>query len=108
MSSEIIHQPHRLRIMAALDTDTDPIDFSRLKVISGATDGNLGAHLATLERAGLVDIIKEPIGRRTRTLVQMTDVGRQAFRGHLDFLQSIIDAAHQRDPQPMSEKEKDI
>lgn len=49
---EIIHQSHRLRIMAALDVDPDSLDFSRLKSIAGATDGNLGAHLATLEKAG--------------------------------------------------------
>lgn len=90
---EIIHQSHRLKIMAALDIDPQPLDFSRLKTISGATDGNLGAHLATLEKAGYVTIIKEPIGKRTRTLVTVTQYGRQAFRRHLDYLQAILDAA---------------
>ena len=89
---EIIHQSHRLKIMAAIDVDPEPLDFTRLKNISGATDGNLGAHLATLEKAGYVSIQKEPIGKRTRTLVAITDIGRQAFRRHLDYLQSILDA----------------
>jgi len=87
---EIIHQSHRLKIMAAVDVDREPLDFTRLKKISGATDGNLGAHLATLEKAGYVTIQKEPIGKRTRTLVSITDTGRQAFRRHLDYLQSIL------------------
>ncbi len=90
---EIIHQSHRLKIMAAIDADPEPLDFARLKTISGATDGNLGAHLATLEKAGYVTITKEPIGKRTRTLVTITRRGRRAFRQHLDYLQAILDLA---------------
>lgn len=92
-ADDVIHQPIRLRIMAALEAGGEPIDFSRLKDISGATDGNLGAHLATLERAGYVRIAKEPIGRRSRTVVHLTVSGRSAFRAHLDFLRAILDAA---------------
>jgi DNA-binding MarR family transcriptional regulator len=87
---ETIHQPHRLRIMAALDNDPEPLDFATLKAISGATDGNLGAHLQTLEKAGLVSISKEAIGRRNRTWVSLTLLGRQAFREHVSFLEDII------------------
>lgn len=94
-ADELIHQPHRLTIMAALDGDPDPIGFARLKAISGATDGNLGAHLTTLERAGYVAVEKLATGR-SRTLVRITPAGRQAFRRHCDFLQSIIDAARER------------
>lgn len=90
---EVIHQSHRLKIMAALDGEPDPLDFARLKAISGATDGNLGAHLSTLERAGYVSVSKQAVGRRTRTLVAMTADGRAAFRRHLDYLRAILDAA---------------
>jgi DNA-binding MarR family transcriptional regulator len=87
---EIIHQQHRLRIVAALENDPDPLDFSTLKVISGTTDGNLGAHLQTLEKAGLIEMSKEAIGRRSRTWVSLTANGRQAFREHVGFLEDII------------------
>ena len=87
---EIIHQPHRLRIVAALDSDPEPLDFATLKAISGATDGNLGAHLLTLEKAGLISISKEIIGRRTRTWVSLAAAGRLAFREHVAFLEDII------------------
>ncbi len=87
---ETIHQPHRLRIMAALDNDPEPLDFATLKAISGATDGNLGAHLQTLEKAGLIAISKEVIGRRNRTWASLTVSGRQAFREHVSFLEDII------------------
>jgi len=92
---EIVHQSTRLRILAALDAEPDgaPLDFVRLKSVVEATDGNLGAHLATLEKAGYVAVDKQPVGKRTRTLVSVTAVGRRAFLGHLAFLKSIVDQA---------------
>lgn len=58
--------------MAALDVEREPLGFVRLKAIADTTDGNLGAHLATLERAGYIRIDKEPIGKRTRINVAIT------------------------------------
>ena len=37
-------------------------DFAHLKASLGTTDGNLGRHLQVLERAGLIDQVKEPKG----------------------------------------------
>ncbi|OYY71671.1 MAG: transcriptional regulator [Sphingomonas sp. 28-63-12] len=93
-ADEVIHQSTRLKIMAALDSDPDraPLDFMRLKAVAGATDGNLGAHLSTLENAGYIAIEKLPNGKRFRTLVTMTPTGRDAFRGHIAYLQDILDA----------------
>lgn len=88
--NEIIHQQHRLRIMAALASDSDPRDFASLKAISGATDGNLGAHLQTLERAGYITVTKEAIGRRSRTWAALTPEGRRAFRDHVAFLEDLL------------------
>ena len=47
---DIIHQPLRLRIMAALNAlpAANGLEFSKLKKLTGATDGNLGAHIETL------------------------------------------------------------
>ena len=41
---DIIHQPLRLRIMAALNAlpAGTGLEFSKLKKLTGATDGNLG------------------------------------------------------------------
>ena len=52
---EIIHQSTRLRVMSALNAlpRREMLEFKRLRVITGATDGNLGAHLTTLERGGV-------------------------------------------------------
>ena len=55
---DIIHQPLRLKIMAALNAlpTATGLEFSRLKKLTGATDGNLGAHIETLARAGYVAV----------------------------------------------------
>lgn len=87
---EVIHQQHRLRIMAALASDPDPRDFASLKAISGATDGNLGAHLQTLEKAGYIAVTKEALGRRSRTWAALTPLGRRAFRDHVAFLEDLL------------------
>jgi len=44
----------RLKVKAALKTLPlrEQLGFTRLKGIVGATDGDLGAHIATLEQAG--------------------------------------------------------
>ena len=89
---DVIHQPLRLRIMAALNALPGAIglDFSRLKKLTGATDGNLGAHIDMLTRAGYVDATKAFIGRRPRTTVRATASGRAAFEAHVAFLRAII------------------
>jgi len=61
------------------------------EVIKIATiDGNLGAHIRTLQDAAYVEVIKETIGRRTRTWAALTDAGRHAFREHVSYLEEIL------------------
>ncbi len=91
--NEVIHQQHRLRIVAALERATEPLDFSMLKAVSATTDGNLGAHIHTLQGAGYINVKKEAIGRRTRTWVSLTTAGRRAFREHVAFLEDILAAS---------------
>jgi DNA-binding MarR family transcriptional regulator len=87
---EVIHQPLRLRIMAALNALPVSIglEFSRLKKLTGATDGNLGAHIETLAKAGYVAVDKKP-----QTTVIATATGRAAFARHVATLQEIIAAS---------------
>ena len=92
---EVIHQPLRLRIMAALNAlpATVGLDFSRLKKLTGATDGNLGAHIETLAKAGYVAVNKAFVGRKPQTTVTATPAGRAAFARHVATLQEIIASA---------------
>jgi DNA-binding MarR family transcriptional regulator len=88
----IIHQPARLQIMAALCQlrATDKVDFAFLKKSLGLTDGNLGAHLATLEEKGYIEMDKTFVSRRPKTFVWATALGRRAFAAHVAALQAII------------------
>ena len=90
---EIVHQSTRLRIMSALNAlpRRAMLEFKRLKAITGATDGNLGTHLATLEKAGFVRIVKDFVGRKPRTRVGITASGRRAFRNHVAYLRDLLD-----------------
>ena len=88
----VIHQPARLQIMSALCQlkESVRVDFTYLKDHLQLTDGNLGAHLATLEARGYIAVEKEFVARRHKTFVSVTPSGRLAFRGHVAALQSIL------------------
>jgi DNA-binding MarR family transcriptional regulator len=92
MLDPIIHQPARLQIMAALCqlSDGNRVDFTYLKDLIKLTDGNLGAHLTTLEAKGYIVVDKEFVVRRPKTFVAATPAGRAAFNGHLAALQAIL------------------
>jgi Winged helix DNA-binding domain len=81
---DIIHQPLRLKIMAALNAlpVASGLEFSRLKKLTGATDGNLGAHIETVDKAF--------VGKKPQTTVTATAAGRGAFARHVATLQEII------------------
>ena len=88
----IIHQPARLKIMAALKPlpSRDMLEFTRLRAIVGATDGNLGAHIATLEQSGYLEIQKDFFMKRPRTRVRLTRAGRNAFEKYVAYLREIV------------------
>jgi DNA-binding MarR family transcriptional regulator len=96
---ELIHQPLRLRIMAVLNSmpARAPLEFTQLRASVQATDGNLGAHLGTLERAGYVEIQKDFVGKRPRTRVTISPAGRIAFARHVAYLRAVIDLAQGAD-----------
>jgi DNA-binding MarR family transcriptional regulator len=94
-ADEIIHQQTRLKIMATLRAvpESESLEFTRLKAILQTTDGNLGAHIATLEGAGYISVKKDFVGKKPRTRVILTRSGRRAFAQHVEFLRGILDAA---------------
>jgi DNA-binding MarR family transcriptional regulator len=92
---DIIHQPLRLKIMAALNAlpAASGLEFARLKKLTGATDGNLGAHIETLAKAGYVAVDKAFVGKKPQTTVTATAAGRGAFARHVAYLREIIESA---------------
>ena len=95
---ELIHQPLRLRLMTALYAEREgaPMEFTSIKRITGATDGNLGSHLTALEKAGYIAILKDYQGRKPRTRAQITPTGQCAYRQHLDYLRALLEQAEGR------------
>jgi len=90
--NETIHQPVRLRIMAALVTleAGNEVDFTYLRELLEVTDGNLGAHLHKLEDAGYIAVNKVFVERKPRTYVSATSEGRKVFKEHVTALESIL------------------
>ena len=90
--NEIIHQPVRLQIMAALVTleAGNEVDFTYLRDLLEVTDGNLGAHLRKLEEAGYIAVNKAFVERKPHTYVSATAAGRRVFQEHVAALESIL------------------
>jgi DNA-binding MarR family transcriptional regulator len=88
----IIHQPVRLKVMAALTalSDDSQMDFVALRDLLGVTDGNLGAHLRKLEEAGYISVEKVFVARKPRTYLSVTPEGRAAFERHVKALKEIL------------------
>lgn len=89
---DLIHQPVRLKIMAALNTlDAGQwLEFVSLRAIVDTTDGNLGAHLSTLEVAEYIQVKKDFAGKKPRTRVCLSAKGRKAFAGYVATLHAIL------------------
>jgi DNA-binding MarR family transcriptional regulator len=92
---ETIHQPVRQCLERGhnLEPNREAIEFVRLRAIVGATEGNLGAHLTTLEKCGYVEITKDFVGKKPRTRIAMTPSGRRAFERYVDYLRGILDGS---------------
>jgi DNA-binding MarR family transcriptional regulator len=86
---EVVHQRARLGILAVL-TQANEADFGYLRQTLKLTDGNLSGHLQVLERAGLVTLTKGYEGKRPRTWVHITQLGRDAFHAELAALKQLV------------------
>ena len=86
---DVIHGRMRLGIMVYL-SDADSADFTELKTVLEATQGNLAVHLKKLEEAGFVAIDKSFKDNKPLTRVSITREGRKAFSAYLDAIGSLI------------------
>jgi DNA-binding MarR family transcriptional regulator len=87
--SDVVHQRSRLAILAALYEAGD-VEFGEVRRLTKLSDGNLSRHLQTLEEAGLVTARKGYVGRRPKTWVQLTDLGRSAFEHEIEILRNVV------------------
>ena len=89
---DVIHGRLRLGVMAYL-VNAEVADFNELKAVLEVTQGNLSVQLRKLEDAGYVTIEKGFLGRKPRTQVRITPLGREAFAGYLEALGKLIGPA---------------
>jgi len=85
-----IHSPPRMMILAYLGA-VDSADFIFLMNQVGLTRGNLSSHLKPLEEAGYISIKKEFVDKVPRTLISLTDEGREAIQNYREQMRTIID-----------------
>ena len=87
----LVHEPGRLLVLACLAV-VARADFLYVMRQTGLSQGNLSSHLAKLEEAGYVAVEKTFVGKMPRTVLQLTDTGREALR---TYRNNLIDALTQ-------------
>ena len=87
----LIHEPARLTILSQLFV-VEAADFVFLMRQTGMTQGNLSSHLAKLEEASYIRVTKEFVGKRPRTLIEMSPKGRGAFDSYLARMREALGA----------------
>ena len=86
----LIHEPARLMILALLYV-VESGDFTFLMRQTGLTWGNLSSHMSKLEGAGYIEVEKEFVGRKPRTMLRLTDEGRAAFQEYVQSMKQVLD-----------------
>jgi DNA-binding MarR family transcriptional regulator len=87
--SDIVHQRARLGILAIVH-EAPRVEFSYLRTSLDLSAGNLSQHLGVLESAGLVTLEKGYAGKRARTWVTITKIGRVALAEEVTQLKLLI------------------
>ena len=85
----LVHEPARLMILMVLYT-VEFADFTFLTTITRLTDGNLSSHLSKLESAGYVEIEKGYDGKKPRTRIRLTEVGRKAVDAYRNTMSQAL------------------
>lgn len=78
----------RFSIAAALG-DVDRAEFALVRDTVEISDSVLSKQVAALEAAGYVGVEKGRVGRRPRTWLSLTDLGRSTLAQHVAALQAI-------------------
>jgi DNA-binding MarR family transcriptional regulator len=86
----LLHQAVRSKLISLLITNEE-LPFKALKEYLEVTDGNLSSHLNKLEKAEYVKIEKTFEGKRPKTVIFVTEVGKNAFHKYIESLKLFIE-----------------
>ncbi len=82
-----------MAIMSALCSSERGLCFAELKEQCHLTDGNLSRHLKALSHADAVRLRKVTSRSKPRTMVEITDRGRESFIEYLRALEWVLHTA---------------
>ena len=85
----VIHEKGRLAIMSLLAASPE-LSFTEMRTALKMTDGNLIAHMRTLQEAGYVAVTKVFDAGRPLTTYMLTTKGKRAFGEYIDLLENIV------------------
>ncbi len=86
----LLHQTVRSKLVSLLISN-DELPFKVLKKALEVTDGNLSSHLSKLEKEEYVKIEKKFEGKRPKTVIHITNRGKEAFALYIEALKAFIE-----------------
>jgi len=85
----LIHEPARLMILGILHAVVEA-DFLFIMREADLTRGNLSSHMTKLENADYINVKKEFAGKMPRTVLRITDKGRDALEKYKREMTGIL------------------
>ena len=85
----LLHSQLRLAVMSIL-MNVEEADFVYLREKTESTAGNLSVQLDKLSSAGYIEVEKGFVGKKTRTVCRVTQLGRKAFEEYVEALRSYL------------------
>ena len=85
----LLHSQLRLAVMSIL-MNVEEADFVYLKEKTNATAGNLSVQLDKLSSAGYITLEKGFVGKKTRTVCQVTLHGSKAFEEYVEIIKEYL------------------
>ena len=85
----VFFEKSRLSIITILYKE-EKASFNRLKTILKSTDGAVYSHLQKLLKYGYIEEIKEITGNNLQTFYNLTENGKNVFKGYISFLENLV------------------
>lgn len=96
---DVVHQRVRLGILTVAH-EARRVEFGFLRTSLELSAGNLSQHLGVLENAGHISIEKGYAGKRPRTWITLTRLGRAALAEEIAHLKLLISRVEDAEPTP--------
>lgn len=90
MFDPLLHQPVRSRLVSLLISNEE-LTFAVIKKTLELSDGNLSTHISKLEEQEYVQVEKYFEAKRPKTVVKITQKGKQSFKNYIAELQKFIE-----------------